>query len=93
MDISGHTLVRLSVEAFQAHEVIASLGRYLGEAHVCAHALAISIHIPDLDLAVQASRQQQMTCRARHRRCVNSSKEDDQSAGCTPTGAEFSIMR
>ena len=33
---------------------------YLGEAHVSAHALATAIHIPHLDLAIQASRQQQV---------------------------------
>lgn len=33
---------------------------YLGEAHVGAHALATAIHIPHLDFAIQASRQQQV---------------------------------
>ena len=34
---------------------------YLCEAHVCTHALATAVHIPHLDLAIQPSRQQQMT--------------------------------
>lgn len=33
---------------------------YLGEAHVGSHALAAAVHIPHLDLAIQASRQQQV---------------------------------
>ena len=36
--------------------LVAGVGRgYLGEAHVGAHAFAAAIHIPHLDLAIQAS--------------------------------------
>lgn len=34
---------------------------YLGEAKVCAHALAGFVDVPDLDLSIQAGRQQQVT--------------------------------
>ena len=33
---------------------------HLGVAHVRAHALAAAKHVPDLDLAIQASRQQEV---------------------------------
>ncbi len=33
---------------------------HLGVAHVGAHALAAAKHVPDLDLAIQAGRQQQV---------------------------------
>ena len=34
---------------------------YLCKAHVCTHTLATAVYIPHLDLAIQPSRQQQMT--------------------------------
>lgn len=34
----------------------------LGEAHVSAHAFPGFIYVPDLDLAIQATRKQQMAC-------------------------------